>query len=1172
MDLRGIETSSRVRRTRIYPFAWGLGANETPKCVPCLDGCTFGGIHRDDGFGRSARFIDVRTNLGTYRPAGKRRSGFSNLDVGPEAFTGDLTEPYSEAPGGERMVQYYDKSRMEDNSWRTDIAPWDVTNGLLVVELVTGRMQVGDDEFVDRNPALVNVAGDADDPSGPTYASFGSVLDQSPMSIGDLVTQRISRGGEITDDPALASEGITVGVVDDVTNHSVAQPFWDFMGSEGLIYEDGDFISDDLFLDRYFATGRPIAEPFWANVKVAGTYRDVLMQCFERRCLTYNPLNDPGWQFEAGNVGQHYYAWRYESDQDDDEPDDTASFRYEIDESISYPGDELPGLDGGPTRNVGTMIGPDGNRDDFAENEVTMAFRNQQELDDFLERYNGTVLRSGLSQPIDGISPEDYEPQSSGLYLIRVDLEESSLEDLADNMAAAGIEGEFQFSSENAARLIAILARERDKPIGPNIVMRGDTVPEHPQTGGGNLDAEQWPWMNEDDDPNQAGDQGLSVGVTRAWDYLSYKDVPPSGDSSVWTPTFAAVIDSGFALDEETGVPLNGNQDYFYYGSKPIQADFVDSDGTAGGENRTQCSGGSSCPWHGTGSFGVMGAVPRNNFGTAGSGGPVIVPILIKVDWTWYGAVEGMYNLADAIRSSQFFGGGSNRAAVVTISISGGCFTACGITEAGGLEDFHDYMQRTVDTAVSFGGIVVASSGNRGLNLDDSGLETGWSATIPCELDHVICVGAVERDKQAKGYSNYGSKVDIWGPTDLLSTTSPASLAMDANNTCDPNWDNDSCDELYRFGGTSAATPFVAGIIALMNALDENSNEPGAIPSAGTPRVDAFQEILQNTANSSPDPKVTTGYVDAYRAVEAVRGNLPPSVSVLQPEDGAETSWRSSSSYFQIEVLDPEPGAFLPKFLGETVVEVTSNIDGFVCQDESSYVEQTLFLCDRPELTPGEHLLTVTATDPFGATATTTLTITVINQAPSATITLPEDGALYYADQTIQFSGSAFDWDEQIPDANLTWSSSIDGELGTGPAITTSLSQGEHVITLTAVDSLGATGEDSVTVLVQAGEGLPSAIILEPDPEGAFFSPDTPITFVGQGTDPEDGELPDENLSWSSSIDGFLGTGNTIEVVLSGPPPTPCENSVFHEVTLTATDSDGNQATQSITVRVGRIC
>src|SRR5690606_20503223 len=57
--------------------------------------------------------------------------------------------------------------------------------------------------------------------------------------------------------------------------------------------------------------GRPITKAYWAAVKVAGTERDVLMQSFERRCLTYTPGNPEGFLVEAGNVGQHYYQWRY---------------------------------------------------------------------------------------------------------------------------------------------------------------------------------------------------------------------------------------------------------------------------------------------------------------------------------------------------------------------------------------------------------------------------------------------------------------------------------------------------------------------------------------------------------------------------------------------------------------------------------------------------------------------------------------------------------------------------------------------------------------------------------------------------------------------------------------------------------------------------------------------
>jgi hypothetical protein len=36
------------------------------------------------------------------------------------------------------------------------------------------------------------------------------------------------------------------------------------------------------------------------------------LQCFERRCLTYTPDNPEGWQVEFGNIGRHYYQWRYE--------------------------------------------------------------------------------------------------------------------------------------------------------------------------------------------------------------------------------------------------------------------------------------------------------------------------------------------------------------------------------------------------------------------------------------------------------------------------------------------------------------------------------------------------------------------------------------------------------------------------------------------------------------------------------------------------------------------------------------------------------------------------------------------------------------------------------------------------------------------------------------------
>src|SRR5687768_8651320 len=67
---------------------------------------------------------------------------------GPQAITGVLREPYLEAPGGLRDVQYFDKSRMEITNPSADrSSPWYVTNGLLVVELVTGQVQIGHATF-----------------------------------------------------------------------------------------------------------------------------------------------------------------------------------------------------------------------------------------------------------------------------------------------------------------------------------------------------------------------------------------------------------------------------------------------------------------------------------------------------------------------------------------------------------------------------------------------------------------------------------------------------------------------------------------------------------------------------------------------------------------------------------------------------------------------------------------------------------------------------------------------------------------------------------------------------------------------------------------------------------------------------------------------------------------
>src|SRR5256885_13297924 len=87
-------------------------------------------------------------------------------------------EQYVDAPSGTgtRLVQYFDKSRMEINDPNADPnTQWFVTNGLLTVELISGQMQIGNNAFVNRYSANIPISGDTTDGNAPTYAAFANV-------------------------------------------------------------------------------------------------------------------------------------------------------------------------------------------------------------------------------------------------------------------------------------------------------------------------------------------------------------------------------------------------------------------------------------------------------------------------------------------------------------------------------------------------------------------------------------------------------------------------------------------------------------------------------------------------------------------------------------------------------------------------------------------------------------------------------------------------------------------------------------------------------------------------------------------------------------------------------------------------------------------------------------
>ncbi len=99
----------------------------------------------------------------------------------------------------------------------------------------------------------------------------------------------------------------------------------------------------------------------------------------------------------------------------------------------------------------------------------------------------------------------------------------------------------------------------------------------------------------------------------------------------------------------------------------------------------------------------------------------------------------------------------------------------------------------------------------------------------------------------------------------------------------------------------------------------------------------------------------------------------------------------------------------------------------------------------------------------------------VVNDRPVAVITSPGDGLTIDQGTPITLIGSGEDNEDGSLNGNsLVWSSSLDGELGTGEELSiSSLGIGDHVISLTATDLDGRTGNATVLITVREGQQLP---------------------------------------------------------------------------------------------------
>lgn len=239
---------------------------------------------------------------------------------GPQPNTLATYERYLDSPGQQRLVQYFDKGRMEINNPGGDAtSPWFVTSGLIDRELISGRIQIGSNSYLNTGAgARVPVAGDPDT-AFPTYADLQRIVDRGqPDLTGQFAATVLLPGGTATRADAASDLGARYahyvsynGPAGTMVGYNIPSAFWDFMTQPGLIEQSGAEVTADPLFDWIFVLGYPIADPVWAQVKLQGATQWVLIQPFERRVLTYTPSNPAAWRVEMGNIGQHYYRWRY---------------------------------------------------------------------------------------------------------------------------------------------------------------------------------------------------------------------------------------------------------------------------------------------------------------------------------------------------------------------------------------------------------------------------------------------------------------------------------------------------------------------------------------------------------------------------------------------------------------------------------------------------------------------------------------------------------------------------------------------------------------------------------------------------------------------------------------------------------------------------------------------
>lgn len=176
---------------------------------------------------------------------------------------------------------------------------------------------------------------------------------------------------------------------------------------------------------------------------------------------------------------------------------------------------------------------------------------------------------------------------------------------------------------------------------------------------------------------------------------------------------------------------------------------------------------------------------------------------------------------------------------------------------------------------------------------------------------------------------------------------------------------------------------------------------------------------------------------------------------------------------------------------------------------------------------------------------------------PTIELVTDISGQVFQPGESVVLSAMAADSDEADLSADIVWTSSVDGILGSGSEITVaSLSAGVHTITATVTDSNGQTTE--LVFEIAIGSQLPTIELIGPANDTLVTAGDE-ILFTATADDFEQGDIS-ADIIWLSDIDGMFASSGSASVTSLSPGQ--------HTVTALVQDAEGNEASASVLLTV----